>query len=247
MTKDEIIHTIRITAEANGGTPLGKIRLFKETGIAEHHYMKFGTLGQLQREAGFSANEMNQAASEDDLINQFIKMCCRFDRFPTNQQFRQARHDMPNEFASHNTFNRLGRTQASMAATVVAALSVKETLDTEQQAALDICLPIAEQSEAEANDPDAKMVTCGYVYLFRDGKGYKIGKSSDPDSRRAALQTGNPRRIKLVHRILTDDPSGMENYWKKRFSDCRIGISKGHEWFRLSREDVKAFRARIRM
>jgi len=67
-TRDEIIEAIRVTAKRNGGTPLGKIRLFKETGIAEHHYLKYGKLGQLQQEAGFDANELNKAASEDDLI-----------------------------------------------------------------------------------------------------------------------------------------------------------------------------------
>ena len=245
MTKDEIIEAIRETARRNGGTPLGRIRLFKETGIAEHHYSKFGTLGQLQQQAGFDANELNKAGSEDDLIEQMIDLCCRYDGFPTNQQLRQARQEMPSRYSSHNTFNRLGSTRAVRAATVVAALSAKEKLAANEQIAFDVCLAIAEQAESEPTDPDAKLAGCGYVYLFRDGKAYKIGNSADPDSRRNALQTGNPRRIELVHRILTDDPKGIEEYWHRRFSGCRI--TDRSEWFHLSREDVATFRARIRM
>jgi len=247
MTRDEVLEAIRVTAEANGGTPLGERRFTRETGIAKHHWQKYGTLGKLQEELGFSVNEMNKAKSEGDLVDQFISLCSRYQKFPTEQQLKQARQEDPSSFASHGTFDRLGKTKALKAATIVAALSEEQTLNPMQQAALDICLPIAEQGEVETTDPDAKLVGCGYVYLFRDGKAYKIGNSTDPDSRRAALQTGNPRRISLVHRIITDDPKGIEDYWHRRFSQYRIRITEGHEWFNLSRDDIAAFKARVRM
>lgn len=247
MTKDEILEAIRATTQRNGGKPLGRIRLLNETGIAEHHYSKFGTLGQLQREAVSDANRLNTAKSRADLIAQMIDLCCRYRRFPTSQQLRQAHEEMPSRYSSHNTFNRLGKTNAAKAATVVAALSGNDCLTADEQTALDICLPIAEQAEAAPEDPSAQLNGCGYVYLFRDGKAYKIGNSTDPDSRRDALQTGNPRRIELVHRILTDDPKGIEEYWHRRFSHCRIKTTDRSEWFHLSRDEVATFRARIRM
>jgi len=91
------------------------------------------------------------------------------------------------------------------------------------------------------------MDICGYVYLFRDGKAYKIGNSTNPDARRSALQTGNPRRIALVHRIVTDDPSGIEAYWHDRFNDRKSNVPGGDEWFYLRKKDVAAFRSRVRM
>lgn len=247
MTKDEIIAVIQETARANGGTPLGRTRLLKETGIAEHHYQKFGTLGQLQEEAGFTPNALNESMAEDELVDQLITLCCRYGQFPTNQQLRQARHESPDEFASHNTYTRLGASKADRAATIVAALSSKDVLTTDERLALDICLPLAEDAENKTSDPEGKMNICGYVYLFRDGKAYKIGNSTDPDARRDALQTGNPRRIVLVHRIVTDDPPGIEAYWHNRFRHRNANIAGGDEWFFLSKEDVAAIRSRVRM
>lgn len=247
MTKNEIIEAIKVTAEANGGVPLGRSRFVKETGITEKQYLKFGTLGQLQEEAGYNPNTLQEAVEESELIKQLIELCCRFGSFPTIQKLTQVRYEEPLKFSSPNTFNRLGRTKSLRAAKIIDALSLKDKLNSEEQRALNICLPVANVADTDPDEPEGKLLGCGYVYLFRDGKAYKIGNSTDPESRRDALQTGNPRKISLVHRILTDDPKGIEDYWHRRFSNLRIRITEGHEWFNLSREDVAAFKARNRM
>jgi hypothetical protein len=56
----------------------------------------------------------------------------------------------------------------------------------------------------------------------------------------AQLQTGSPERLDLIHEIKTDDPSGIEGYWHKRFTNKRIDPNK--EWFKLTSDDVKAFK-----
>ncbi len=42
MDKRRILDEIRRTADANGGTPLGKFRLDREAGIKEHHWKRIG-------------------------------------------------------------------------------------------------------------------------------------------------------------------------------------------------------------
>lgn len=80
----------------------------------------------------------------------------------------------------------------------------------------------------------------GFVYLIKHGsrREYKIGKTNDRLRREGEISLQLPEKIAPIHYIETDDPSGIENYWHKRFAEKR----KEGEWFSLSEEDVRNFK-----
>lgn len=80
----------------------------------------------------------------------------------------------------------------------------------------------------------------GFVYLMKSGRYYKIGRSNSVGRREYELAIQMPKRLKTVHRIQTDDPVGIEEYWHKRFALKE----KNGEWFDLDASDIKAFSRR---
>lgn len=78
----------------------------------------------------------------------------------------------------------------------------------------------------------------GAVYLFKHGKYYKIGKTNDTVRRGNELKIQLPENLDLIHEIKTDDPSGIEAYWHRRFEAKRMN----GEWFDLNSADIKAFK-----
>jgi len=236
VSKEEILQEVKRTAAANGGKPLGRLAFFRETGIREHDWRGrfWARWNEVLGEAGFGPNTLVEARPEAVLLGHFADVAIELGRLPVYSELRLKKRADPS-FPNDKTFMRLGNKTQLLAKlrehcqTLPQYASLLPLIDAELQAAT---------SEHEAA-PGPESVE-GFVYLVKMGKHYKIGKTFSVPRRHRELALELPEKLKPIHVIRTDDPTGIEAYWHKRFqAKCT-----NSEWFALSGEDVRLFKKR---
>ncbi len=235
ISKQDILDIVQKTAKENGGVPLGRERFERETGIKPYDWGKYwAKFTDLQREAGFSPNTLNSAYDEEFILEKFILLMRELGRYPTRGDLL-VKSTSDTEFPSPNTFARFGNKKDT------AQKLFQYATEKRYDDILEICKPIIENSRkdesTEGDDSDTNL-NVGAVYLFKHGKYYKIGKTNDTVRRGNELKIQLPESLDLIHEIKTDDPSGVEAYWHRRFDTKRMN----GEWFDLNSADLKAFR-----
>jgi hypothetical protein len=238
LSRQYILQEIKRTAELNGGTPLGKARFCTETGIKVSDWIGkyWARWGDAIQDAGLAPNKMQSSYDDTFLIEKFIALLREVGHFPVNTELRMKSRDDAG-FPSHNTFDRFG-TKAQLVFRIIEYCQNHEgygDIIPHCQAKLS-SIHIAQPSREAVSKGDE----FGGVYLLRSGRFYKIGKSNAPGRRKYELDIQLPKRADTVHVIRTDDPSGIEEYWHKRFVSKR----GNGEWFELDAADIKAFKRR---
>lgn len=236
MNKQHILQEIKRTAEANGGTPLGRLRFFRETGIKESDWKGkyWARWNDAVSEAGLEPNQKTSAYEEELLIEKFISLMRELGRFPVVAEIRMKVRTDPN-FPNDKTFGRFG-SKPEFAAKILDYCRSRSGYDDVTA----LCAPIASHPSAEPDAEDESHVVIGCVYLMKSGKFYKLGRSNAAGRREYELGIQLPEKLKTVHVIRTDDPIGIEAYWHQRFEAKR----KNGEWFDLDAADVAAFKRR---
>lgn len=236
MTKDHILEEIRRTAAENGGVPLGKQRFFSETGIRESDWSGrwWTRWSEAVREAGLEPQSLNQALPEDAVLEAAVRIIRHLGHFPTAAELRLVIRQLAG-IPSHNTFSRFGGMRGLRERVILYSTErgLSDVLSILQVAS---ALPPVTDPAA----PPEPSLEEGFVYLLKSGRYYKIGKANSISRRERELAIQLPERAEIVHRIRTDDPLGVENYWHRRFALKRLN----GEWFDLKPEDVKIFRRR---
>lgn len=222
----------------NGGVPLGVHRFLAETGVKESdwHGKFWARWGDALREAGFQPNEFNAARTTEDLLDNLAGLVRELGRFPVKGEIKLKARSDP-KFPSHNTFRRLGGKRA------LATLLEKFCRDRGHDDLAALCALAAKTDDADDAGgvfEEAATGELGYAYLLKAGRFYKIGRTNALGRRERELVIQLPEAAKVVHSIKTDDPTGIEEYWHRRFHDRR----KNGEWFELTTEDLAAFRRR---
>jgi hypothetical protein len=241
MTREHILGEIRRTAVENGGVPLGRTKFYTATGIKQSDWygIHWARWGDAVREAGFQANSLTEAFTEEQLIQQLVALARELGRFPLHADIRM-KHRQDAAFPGHDAFRKLGplRRITTRMSEYCAALPGHEDV-------VAMCAAAASRGRLDAGEAEAapgkkREDSFGSVYLLRVGRHYKLGRSNAFGRRERELAIQLPDKAHTVHVIKTDDPAGIEEYWHKRFAAKR----GNGEWFALEPDDVSAFRRR---
>jgi len=239
-TKSHILAEIRRTAAANSGKPVGRLRFTTETGIRESdwrgiHWVRWN---EELKEAGFEPNQLTTGLSDDDKLDLLAGLVRELGHFPVVGELKMKARSTPG-FPTEKSFRFFGG-KRPMATRLLDFAKKRRYEDVVRLCAPFVdSVPHSENGEPLAHERAASRVK-GYVYLVRHDREFKIGRSNDVTRRRREISLLLPKDLEHVHVIETDDPEGIERYWHERFSARRL---KG-EWFRLTIDDVAAFKRR---
>jgi Meiotically up-regulated gene 113 len=232
--RERIISEIKRVAAENSGEPPGEMPFLRETGIKRSAWLGryWARWGDAMREAGFEPNQLQTKTTDDFMFSKLADAFRHYRKVPTSAELRMYRNLDPT-FPVHSTIDKHFPTKAEMISRLrVWAVKMDAYGDITAMLPAPEAVPQCRTPRAAAQD--------GFVYLLRSGAHYKIGKSDQIERRIKEIRVALPEAATLEHTILTDDPSGIEAYWHKRFADYRVN----GEWFKLSPSDVLAFKRR---
>jgi len=235
VTKPEILDLIRQLAAKNGGKAPGSRGFEISTGIREGDWRGkyWSKWSRAISEAGLSPNEMNSLHDEASVLTHYLMACRQVNGLATNaelQIYAQTAEGAPSKNAWTTRFD--GIAGLRLAARNYAA---------QQAEWADVMPMLSGIDDARKESIREAFSKDGWVYLLKGLPGYyKIGRGEDLERRVKQVSVAMPEKVELEHSIKTDDPAGIEAYWHRRFADRRAN----GEWFKLTREDIRAFKRR---
>jgi hypothetical protein len=236
MTKEQILSKVKALAKENGGH-VSKELFKKETGLHEAQFLGKYWLkwNDLLVEAGLQTKSFSNPKIDDNIVLEaFSGLIEKLGKWPTIYERNFERNNNP-EFPSDDVFRRF-RKEKSL------PLAIEEYCESHNvfPLAAKIAREKMESEKTETSIAKDSPIT-GYVYMMKSGRRYKIGKTNSPSRRHREVKLDLPDPTTLIHSISTDDPTGIEAYWHKRFASMRV---RDTEFFELDASDVAAFKRR---
>jgi hypothetical protein len=231
--RERIVSEIRRVHAETGVVP-GMKTFENATGIAQREWSGkiWARWSDALSEAGLQPNTLTAKTSTEFILAAVGKATIKLQKFPTHRDLNvlwRGAEDVPSVTTVKAHFPRW----ALLANALRDWASVPDNVQY-----IGILKFVSESVERPLSSQTAPAY--GHVYLLRAGENYKIGQSSDLEKRVKSINVALPDKATLEHAISTDDPSGIEAYWHRRFADRRMN----GEWFKLSRADVLAFKKR---
>lgn len=236
--KQQIIDEIRRLASNSDGVAPGIARFEAETGISRSSWWGkyWSKWGDALIEAGYPPRGLTKKKSTASVLQIYASICRKIGKVPSSPEVRLYLNQSDVGISHNALLGHFG----SKAALDEALLSYARSAEGAGDILAMFNLEDGKTSSSQPRPHDSKAAQDGWVYLLKSGNYYKIGKSTDVERRIKSITVSLPEKAEMIHSIRTDDPTGIESYWHSRFADKRAN----GEWFRLSREDVAAFRRR---
>lgn len=228
--RERIIAEIQRIAKEIGRAP-GRDVFQKYTGIKTHQWSGkiWASWGDALKEAGLEGNTLQGKSDPHSMLKAVGDAALALGKMPTTAELQLylQNSDGPSAKTIFNTYTPRQRLVAALRDWVVSNPDYASILKL-----LPTTSPEAAGDKSQRSD--------GYVYLIKSGEFYKIGRSDELERRVKEIRIALPEAAILEHTIATDDPSGIEAYWHRRFADRRAN----GEWFKLSKTDIQAFKKR---
>lgn len=233
--RERILAEVRRIAEASDGKVPGARAFEQATGIRESAWrgIHWARWSDAIAEAGLTPNGTSEMRRipDDEMLSQLAEACREFGRMPTVAEMRMYGRTHP-AFPNAKTIERRFGSFTNLGAKVGEWSRQSEIFK-------DVATILGMDGPATILSSKGRSAD-GSVYLIQSGAFFKIGRSEDLERRVREIRIALPDKAKFVHAIGTDDPSGIEAYWHRRFADKRAN----GEWFKLDVSDVAAFKRR---
>lgn len=186
-----------------------------------------------QAAAGFKPNARSTRIPDEVLLQRYAEFAVELKRLPTTIDVI-VRRRADSSFPNNTVLLRLGSREDKLPR--LAAFCEGKP---EFEFVLELIRRHREKKEQARRLPPSRSVR-GIVYLVRQASGYKI-RRIDASGGQHSLESYSPaQRPDTVHAIDTDDPAGIEFYWRRRFRLRR----QGRNCFSLTDQDLNAFKSR---
>ncbi|MDE3068711.1 MAG: GIY-YIG nuclease family protein [Verrucomicrobiota bacterium] len=243
ISKEQLIEQLQRVTRDNGGRPPGESRFYREAKLTKESLWDADicSYGDLCELAGLPRNRLQQQMTPDQLFEPLALLTAKLKRFPNHTDREMARRrDVA--FPSYEAY----RTAQDKSGALELQLLDWCRSRPEHSAALEIMeAHVSQQDGRPQPTRRGQRPVNGYVYLMRygnSGRDYKLGMTERVERRHAQISGMFPGDVRVIHVIETDDPAGIERYWKRRFESKRVPDKD--EIFRLLPEDVAAFKWR---
>jgi hypothetical protein len=243
IAKEKLIEHLRRVARENGGRPPGELRFYREAKITKDSLWDAGirSYGDLCELAGLPRNRLQQRMTADQLFEPLAVLAAKLERFPDHTDREIARRGD----ATFPSYEAYRTAQDEMGPLEYQLLDWCRSRPEHSVTPEIVQAHVSRQDGRPQRIGQGRRKVNGYVYLMRYGnssRDYKLGMTEQVSRRHAQISGMFPGDLRIVHVIETDDPAGIERYWKRRFESKRV--QDKDEIFRLLPEDVAAFKWR---